>query len=210
MKCAIFDLDGVIVDTSKYHYLAWKKIADDLGFAFTEAHNEGLKGISRMESLDVLLGVGGITLPQAQKERLASEKNEIYLQYVMKITKDNLLEGVCDCLTQLRRSGCKIALGSASKNAKTVLHLLEIENLFDVVVDGTDTSKTKPDPEVFVLAAQRAGVLPADCVVFEDSVAGIEAALAGGMGVVGIGDAANLPQAKLVVSSLGEYLRKFG
>lgn len=210
MKCAIFDLDGVIVDTSKYHYLAWKKIADRLGFAFTETHNERLKGISRAESLNVLLEVGGVTMPQAQKELLASEKNEIYLQYVMKITKENLLDGVRGCLTQLRSSGCKIALGSASKNARTVLRLLEIEGLFDVIVDGTDTSKTKPDPEVFVLAAQRAGVAPADCVVFEDSTAGIEAAHNGGMGVVGIGTAANLPQAQLVVSSLGEYMRKFG
>ena len=149
MKGCIFDLDGVIVDTAKYHYLAWKKIADEFGFVFTEKDNERLKGVSRMASLDILLSIGGVHLSEGEKLQVADKKNEIYLGYILKMTPDEVLPGVLTFLKTLRDQGIKISLGSASKNAKTILHQVGIENLFDAVADGTNVSKAKPDPEVF-------------------------------------------------------------
>ena len=195
----IFDLDGVIVDTAKYHYLALKKIADEFGFVFTEKDNERLKGVSRMASLDILLSIGGVHLSEGEKLQVADKKNEIYLGYILKMTPDEVLPGVLTFLKTLRDQGIKISLGSASKNAKTILHQVGIENLFDAVADGTNVSKAKPDPEVFLKGAELLNLSPADCVVFEDARAGIEAAHRAGMKCVGIGDSVTLREADTVV-----------
>lgn len=200
MKGCIFDLDGVIVDTAKYHYLAWKKIADELGFEFTQRDNERLKGVSRMASLDILLSIGGITLSEEEKLNLADKKNKIYLEYILKMTPDEVLPGVKEFLTALRDAGIKVSLGSASKNAKTILHQVGIEDLFDAVADGNNVTKAKPDPEVFLKGAELLGLPSYQCVVFEDAVAGVEAAHCAGMKCVGVGDPEILKEANAVIA----------
>lgn len=149
MKGCIFDLDGVIVDTAKYHYLAWKEIASELGFEFTEKDNELLKGVSRMASLEILLNIGGINVCEEEKLKLADKKNKIYLSYITKMTSEEVLPGVRDFLEALHQNGIQIALGSASKNAKTILKQVGIEDMFDAIADGTNVTQAKPDPEVF-------------------------------------------------------------
>lgn len=188
MKGCIFDLDGVIVDTAKYHYLAWKEIARELGFDFTEKDNERLKGVSRMASLDILLGIGGVQASEEEKEKLADRKNKIYLEYILRMTPEEVLPGVVEFLTALHREGIRVSLGSASKNAKTILRQVGIESLFDAVADGTNVTKAKPDPEVFLKGAELLGLPAGECMVFEDAVAGIEAAHRAGMKCVGVGD----------------------
>jgi len=205
-KGALFDLDGVLVDTAKYHYLAWKRLAEQLGFEFTEADNERLKGVSRTRSLEIVLEVGGITLTEEEKLRLAEEKNERYLQYIRRMDEAELLPGAKEYLHKLRARGIKIALGSASKNAAFILGRVGIARLFDAIVDGTKVSRAKPDPEVFVVGCKELGLEPADCVVFEDAEAGVQAALAAGMRVVGIGRADILRAANLVVRGLDELV----
>ncbi len=205
-KGALFDLDGVLVDTAKYHYLAWKRLAEQLGFEFTEADNERLKGVSRTRSLEIVLEVGGITLTEEEKLRLAEEKNERYLQYIRRMDEAELLPGAKEYLHKLRARGIKIALGSASKNATFILDRVGIARLFDAIVDGTKVSRAKPDPEVFVVGCKELGLEPADCVVFEDAEAGVQAALAAGMRVVGIGRADILRAANLVVRGLDELV----
>jgi beta-phosphoglucomutase len=202
LKACLFDLDGVIVDTAKYHYIAWKHIADELGFEFTAQHNERLKGVSRMQSLDILLEIGGFKLGENTKEKLAAKKNAIYVDYITKINPDEILPGAEQFLKELRNNRVLIALGSASKNAPIILNRLNITSLFDVIIDGNKVSKAKPDPEVFLIGARELNVLPQECIVFEDAEAGIEAAIAGGMKSVGIGSFANLSKADLVVSGL--------
>ncbi len=187
IKACIFDLDGVIVDTAKYHFIAWREIALQLGFEFTEQHNERLKGVSRMRSLDILLEVGGISLNATTKEVLAEQKNLNYLTYVLQITPNEILPGAKEFLLEIKKLGIKTALGSASKNAVTILNRLEITNLFDAIVDGTMVTKAKPDPEIFLKGAEMVNVNPANCIVFEDAEAGIEAAIAAGMKCVGVG-----------------------
>ena len=207
MKLAIFDLDGVIVDTAKYHYIAWKELADRLGFEFTHEHNERLKGVSRVRSLEILLEIGKMEnkFSEEEKEKMAAEKNKRYVEYISKLKKDELLPGSKELLLELREKGIKTGLGSASKNARQILDSLEITDLFDIIIDGTSTSKAKPDPEVFVLGAKALGIDPKDCVVFEDAQAGIEAALAAGMTAIGVGSAENLKGAGLYVKDLEEY-----
>jgi len=202
MKAALFDLDGVIVDTAKFHYLAWRELANGLGFDISEAQNEHLKGISRMESLDVILGWGKVTLEPAEKERLATVKNGRYVEMIKTIDASEILPGARDYLLALRTRGVKIALGSASKNAEMILKSLGILDLFDAIVDGNQVTKSKPDPQVFALGAQALGVAPKDCIVYEDAVAGVDAAKAAGMHAVGIGKPENLPRADLVVPGL--------
>ena len=199
VSACIFDLDGVIVDTAKYHYLAWKRLAQELGFEFSVEHNERLKGVSRMTSLDILLEVGGLTFSQAEKEVMAARKNEWYLEYIVRMTPEEILPGVVDFLTMLRSKGIKIALGSASKNAMLILERVQLQSYFDAVIDGNKALKAKPDPQVFLLAANELKQAPASCVVFEDAAAGIEAAKAAGMRCVGIGSADVLNQADKVV-----------
>ena len=199
IKALIFDLDGVVVDTAKYHYLAWKELAEELGFFFSEKDNERLKGVSRVRSLEILLEVGNVELDEKTKTELATKKNAEYLEYIMKMTPDEILPGVINILNAARDRGLKIAIGSASKNAITILERLNLLEYFDTIVDGNKVSKAKPDPEVFLNAAKEMGVKPEECIVFEDAEAGIEAAINGGMQVVGIGDEKNLNKARIVV-----------
>ncbi len=187
MKAFIFDLDGVIVDTAKYHFICWKQLADDLGIPFTEKENELLKGVSRVNSLELILKLGQQTLPQAEKDHLLVEKNDNYLKYISKMTSDEILPGVADFIAQLKAKNIPTALGSASKNARTILQVLHIESWFDAVVDGTNVTKAKPNPEVFLQGAKLLGVAPDNCIVFEDSVAGVQAANTANMISVGIG-----------------------
>lgn len=208
MKAGLFDLDGVIVDTAKFHYLAWRELANGLGFDISEAQNEQLKGISRMESLDVILKLGGATLPAEEKLRLATIKNDRYVEMIKQIDASEILRGAKEYLLELRSRGVKVALGSASKNATIILQNLGIIDLFDAIIDGNKVSKSKPDPEVFLLGAKELGVAPSACVVYEDAAAGVEAAKAGGMYAVGIGDAANLPGADMVVPGLYSLLAR--
>ncbi len=202
MQAGLFDLDGVIVDTAKFHYLAWRELANGLGFDISEAQNEQLKGVSRMESLDIILGIGGVALDDAEKLRLATVKNARYVEMVGTIDATEILRGAREYLESLRARGVKVALGSASKNAEIILQNLGVRELFDAVIDGTKISKSKPDPEVFLLGAKALGVPPSACAVFEDAAAGIQAAKAGGMYAVGIGHTENLPGADVVVPGL--------
>ncbi len=202
---AIFDLDGVIVDTAKYHYLAWKRLGKELGIDFTEEQNEDFKGVSRMACMDIMCKLAGKEdMSQEERERLANLKNEWYVKSIGELDESELLSGAKDLLVALKENGIKVALGSASKNALPILERTGIVKYFDTIVDGNHVTKAKPDPEVFVLGAQRLGVEPSKCVVFEDSVAGIEAAHIAGMGCIGIGSAENLPNAKTVVAGLDQ------
>ena len=206
MKGAIFDLDGVIVDTAKYHYLAWKELAEELGFFFSENDNERLKGVSRMRSLEILLEVGGITATEEEKLEFAKRKNERYIELLQNLNKSELLEGAEEYLKSLRKDGILISLGSASKNAPFILEKLQIADFFDAIVDGNSVSKAKPDPEVFLKAAQMLGLPAEDCCVFEDSQAGIEAARRAGCSVVAIDKGGVLEDADKYVKCLGELL----
>lgn len=192
IKACLFDLDGVIVDTAKYHYLAWKRLANELGFDFTEQHNERLKGVSRMRSLEILLEVGNKSYPLSEMEKMAARKNEWYVEFISKIEPDEILPGAEAFLNELKSKGIKTALGSASKNAPLILERIGLTKIFDAVIDGTKVSKAKPDPEVFLKGAQELGVEPESCIVFEDAQAGIEAAKNGNMLCVGVGSPENL------------------
>ncbi len=198
IKACLFDLDGVIVDTAKYHFIAWKEMAAGLGFDFTEKENELLKGVSRMRSLDILLEIGKITKTGEEKFRLAEQKNQRYLEYVNQMTEEEILPGVAKFIDDLRSNGVLIALGSASKNAPLIMERIHLAEKFDAIVDGNSVTKAKPDPEVFLKCAELLKVKPHECVVFEDAQAGIEAALNGGMKVIGVGSPENL--------SLADYL----
>jgi len=202
MHAAIFDLDGVIVDTAKYHYLAWKRLANENGFDFSEADNERLKGVSRTRSLEILLEIGSLTLAESAKEALAAKKNAWYVEYIRHMDTSEILPGAAEYLQRLRKRGVKTAIGSASKNAPLILERLEIASLFDVVMDGTKVQQAKPDPEVFLRAAGELGVPAEICVVFEDAEAGIEAAHRAGMGAVGIGRPFTLKDADMVIAGL--------
>lgn len=199
IKACLFDLDGVVVDTARYHYLAWKKIADDLGFEFSEHDNERLKGVSRMESLDILLEIGKIKADLQTREELAATKNSLYVSYIQKMTPEEILPGVIRFLDELHNSGMLIALGSASKNAMSILEKINIAHKFDAVIDGNKVSRAKPDPEVFLKGAFELGMDPQDCLVFEDAQAGIDAARNGGMHIIGIGQPGNLKNAEFVI-----------
>lgn len=207
MKGAIFDLDGVLVDTAKYHYLAWKKLADQLGIDFTEADNERLKGVSRVRSLEILLEIGGVEKDELAQSRLREMKNEWYLSFIKDMTAEELLPGAKEYLLQLKKEDVKISLGSASKNAVAILKSLHIYELFDEIIDGTKVINAKPDPEVFLKAAEGLGLEPKECVVFEDAAAGVQAGKAAGMYVVGIGTVDNLPDADEVVAGLYELVK---
>ena len=195
-KAFIFDLDGVIVDTAKYHYLAWKKIANELGIDFTHEHNELLKGVSRVRSLDIILGLGNVEASQDQKDQWLVQKNEEYLTYLVDMDQSEILPGVMSVLEFLKANQQPIALGSASKNARPILEKTGILSYFDVIVDGNDVSNAKPDPEVFLQAAQKLGISNENSIVFEDSVAGIQAANIATMTSIGIGEASILNEAK--------------
>lgn len=197
----LFDLDGVLVDTAQYHFLAWQRMAAELGIHFGEAENEQLKGISRAESLNRILAWGGKTLTDAEKQHWMTLKNDGYLELVRGMPADDYLPGAHEFLRASRAAGIKVALGSASKNAPLILERLGWIPLFDALVDGNVVTASKPDPEVFLEGARRLGLKPEECVVFEDSEAGVEAARRGGMKVVGIGQGLD---ADLLVSGLDQ------
>ena len=200
VKACLFDLDGVIVDTAIYHFQAWRRLANELGFDFTEHQNEQLKGVSRMESLDLILGWGNVTLSEEEKLNWATRKNDWYLDLVKEMTPKEVLPGVKKFLVLLRENNIKIALGSASKNAKLILERIEMLPYFDAIIDGNRITKSKPDPEVFLLGAEATNCEPEECVVFEDAVAGVKAGKSGGMRVIGVGQPDILIEADLVIS----------
>ena len=195
-KAFIFDLDGVIVDTAKYHFLAWQKLANQLGIEFTHEHNEGLKGVSRVRSLEIILELGKIQATEEDKNQWLIQKNEEYLSYLVTMDEKELLPDVIRVLQYLKDKNQFIALGSASKNARPILEKTNIMHFFDAIVDGNDVSNAKPDPEVFLRATQLVGVTNENAIVFEDSVAGIQAANIANMTSVGIGDQSVLHEAK--------------
>jgi len=204
IAACIFDLDGVIVDTAKYHFLAWKRLTDQLGIQFSEEDNERLKGVSRMASLDIILEIGKRKTDEKSKQEYAALKNKWYVEYISKMTPAEILPGCLPFIRELRNNNIRIAIGSASKNTPMILENVGIRDLFDAVSDGNIISKAKPDPEVFLKAAEMVGVKPGNCVVFEDAVAGVKAALNAGMMCVGIGSPKILTEAHFVVSGLYE------
>ena len=208
-KAFIFDLDGVIVDTAKYHYLAWKKIADTLNIDFTHQHNELLKGVSRVRSLEIILGLGNVEATEEQKNEWLNQKNEDYLAYIDKMDDSEILPGVMRVLNFLKDNNQPIILGSASKNARPILEKVQILNYFDDIVDGNDVSNAKPDPEVFIVGARKANQANENSIVFEDSVAGIEAANTAKMTSIGIGEASILNEAKFNFNNFEEISEDF-
>ncbi|WP_242203147.1 beta-phosphoglucomutase [Aestuariivivens insulae] len=205
----IFDLDGVIVDTAKYHFLAWKNLADDLGIAFTETHNELLKGVSRVRSLEILLEIGNLELPEAKKQEILVSKNEDYLGYITKMGPEEILPGVNGLLDTLDDLGIKYVLGSASKNATLILKQVNLLHRFSGIVDGNSVSKAKPDPEVFLIGAKQLNLQPEQCIVFEDAIAGIEAANQANMISIGVGDKETLNEADYNFNNLTEIPENF-
>lgn len=201
----IFDLDGVLVDTAKYHYIAWKKLADELGVPFTETDNERLKGVSRMDSLDIILSIGALSLPNQRKIELAKKKNNSFVEFINNMSPDEIFPGVKDLLVSIKEKQFGVALASSSKNAPAVLRLLKIEDLFDVVVDGTMVNQAKPDPKIFLLAAELLGKHPSQCVVFEDAEAGVEAAKRANMKCIGIGNPQSLSKADLIIPQVADF-----
>jgi beta-phosphoglucomutase len=208
-KGFIFDLDGVIVDTAKYHYLAWKKLADELGFEFTEEQNEMFKGVSRKRCLEILLDLGNIEASQEQFDKWMIEKNEDYLSYIDKMDEKEILPKVKKVLKYLKKKEQPIALGSASKNAQPILEKVGLLPYFKSIVDGNSVSKAKPDPEVFLIAANDLKIKPEECIVFEDSVAGIQAANIANMISIGIGDKKVLHEADYIFKDFSEMNTKF-
>lgn len=189
-KGIIFDLDGVICSTDQYHYQAWKKLADEIGVYFDEKINNRLRGISRTASLDIILERAACRYSAEEKERLAEKKNQLYIQLLQEMNTSDLSDEVRETLEKLRFKGYKLAIGSSSKNAKLILRRLGLGSFFDAVSDGTNIRRSKPDPEVFLKAAEYLNVAPHDCLVVEDALAGIDAAVSGGFDSAGIGEAA--------------------
>ena len=207
MQAAIFDLDGVIVDTAKYHFQAWRRLAAELGFELEPEVNELLKGVSRQRSLEIVLEAGGVAADHNQEARLrmAERKNRWYVELVSGMDAGEILPGALECLGACRAGGVQTALGTASRNASLILDRLGIRGCFDVVVDGESVSRPKPDPEVFLVASRRLGVAAAFCAVFEDAVAGVEAAKRAGMYAVGIGRPEILSAADEVIPGLDRF-----
>ena len=208
-KGFIFDLDGVIVDTAKYHYLAWKKLANELGFEFTEEQNELFKGVSRKRCLEILLDIGKIAATQKQFDTWMIEKNVDYLEYIKNMDASEILPDVPRVLEYLNKNNIPIALGSASKNARPILEKVGLLHYFDAIVDGNNVTKAKPDPEVFLLAAKQLGINAIDCVVFEDAVAGIQAANSAKMISIGIGEEKVLNEAQFNFQDFTQISIKF-
>ncbi|KKX48965.1 MULTISPECIES: beta-phosphoglucomutase [Sphingobacterium] len=204
IKGVIFDLDGVLVDTAVFHFQAWKRLAQELGFDFTEIENEQLKGVSRIASLEKILNWAGVDASESEKIEMAERKNRWYLDLVEQMKADEILPGSLELLHWLKKNGYQVALGSASKNAPLILEKTGMISFFDVLVDGNSVSLSKPNPEVFLKAARDLKLLPEVCLVFEDAQAGVDAARAAGMSVIGIGS--NLNGTDLSISSLEEVL----
>lgn len=204
-KAVIFDLDGVIVTTDECHYKGWKKLADEEGIYFDREINRRQRGVSRMESLEVLLEKAERTYTQEEKTEMAERKNNYYREYIKSLTTADTLPGVMDFCSYLRENGVKLAIGSSSKNTPTILAGIGLDNYFDAVADGNQIKNSKPDPEVFLLAAKLLGIDPTDCMVVEDAEAGVEAALAGGMDVLGVGDSVVNTNATYKAENLAKF-----
>lgn len=204
MKAVIFDLDGVICFTDKLHYKAWKTVADEQGIYFDEKINDRLRGVSRMASLDIILERAGRAYSLDEKKEIAEKKNSIYVSLLDTMNENDLDDGVKEVLDTLRERGTLLAIGSSSKNTKKILEKLGLKDYFDAVSDGTNITRSKPDPEVFLKAAQMLGVEPEDAIVVEDALSGIDAALAGGFKCVGIGEAATHPQVTYSIKDMAE------
>ncbi len=204
IKACIFDLDGVIVDTAIYHYKAWRRLANSLDFDFTTEQNEELKGISRIESLKIILRWGSMQKSIEEMEELATKKNDWYVAMIKEMTPAQILPGAKEFLDEVKANDYLVALGSASKNSSLILKQIGLTSYFDVLVDGNKVTKSKPDPEVFLTAARELSTEPENCVVFEDAIAGVQAANAGNMKAVGIGEKKILNEADLVISGLHE------
>ncbi len=204
IQAVIFDLDGVIVSTDEFHFLAWKQLADIEQIPFTRGDNERLRGVSRMESLDILLEKASRTYSDAEKESIATRKNANYRESLKDLSPADILPGVTEVLKGLRARGIKIAIGSSSKNAGPILAAIGLDKTFDAVVDGTHIERSKPDPEVFTLAGQQLGVPPDQCLVVEDADAGVDAGLAAGMPVLAVGSATGHPGATLKAADLSK------
>ncbi|WP_291243081.1 beta-phosphoglucomutase [Fournierella sp.] len=203
LKAVVFDLDGVLTDSAKYHYQAWKMLADKLGIPFDEEYNEKLKGVSRMESLELILQNGNAQDKYTQEEKvaMATEKNEFYKQLIHQITPEDVLPGIHDFLEQLKAAGIKTAVASVSHNAPFILERLELDKYFDYICDAAQVPRAKPFPDIFLSAAQNLGVEPANCIGVEDAQAGIQAINAAGMMSVGVGTESQMQEAKLILPS---------
>ena len=207
MRAFIFDLDGVLVFTDKYHYLAWKQVADELGIYFDEIINNRLRGVSRMESLEIILErYEGSPLSRSDKEKFAEKKNEIYRKSLAEMTPNDVTEETRNTLIELKNRGYKLAIGSSSKNAKFILERVGLTQYFDAISDGTNITKSKPDPEVYLKAAEFLGEEASECVVVEDAYSGIDAAKSAGMEAIGIGDAYSYDRADYRISFFSELL----
>ncbi len=202
----IFDLDGVICHTDNYHYIAWKELANKLNIDFDENKNNLLRGVSRMESLNILLGARKDEFTEDEKVKLAAEKNDTYVKLLDKMSNKDLSNDVLNTLKTLQRRNKKIAIGSSSKNAKIILNKLGIIDMFDAIVDGNDIKNSKPDPEVFLLASEKLGYEPSKCLVIEDALSGVEAGINGGFDVAGIGDATKHSKLKIVLQTISDLL----
>ena len=208
VKACIFDLDGVIVDTARYHFLAWKRLAGQLNIHFTEKDNERLKGVSRMASLDIILEIGNMRMDHKLREEYATLKNKWYVEYISRMTPAEVLPGSLQFVNELKSAGIKVAIGSASRNTPMILERVGMDKLFDAVADGNVVHKAKPDPEVFITAAKMLNAESCHCVVFEDAVAGISAGISAGMLCIGIGSPEVLAEAHYVVSGLDKMSLK--
>lgn len=202
IQAVIFDLDGVIVSTDEFHYLAWKELADAEGIPFDREDNERLRGVSRMESLDILLEKSSRPYDEGEKESMATRKNDIYRGLLERLSPADILPGVNDVLAGLQAAGVKVAIGSSSKNAGPILRAIGLDGAFHAVADGTHITRSKPDPEVFTLAAAKVGIPAEHCLVVEDANAGVDAGVAAGMRVLAVGSAADHPAATLRAKDL--------
>ncbi|MBK1880429.1 beta-phosphoglucomutase [Pelagicoccus mobilis] len=206
VKGVLFDLDGVVVFTDKYHYLGWKKVADDNGWNFDEEVNHGCRGVPRLASLQVILDHNKVELSQEEKERFADKKNEVYKELLKQINAEDVYPGVIPFLEKLRNAGIKMAICSSSKNATTVLDALDLTSFFGAVITGNDIEKPKPDPEIFLKGAASLGLTSDECIVFEDAESGVQAAHAAGMKCIGVGEAAHLPSAKTCITDYASVM----
>lgn len=204
IKAVIFDLDGVIVSTDEFHYQAWKKLADKEGIFFNKEINHRLRGVSRMASLDIILEKSNKTYSDQEKVDLTNFKNDIYLNFLDDLTPNDLLPNALNLIYYLKDKGIKVAIGSSSKNTEKILNQLQITDLFNAVADGNDITRSKPNPEVFLVACEKLGLLPDECLVVEDAISGIEAAKAAGMTAVAINDACNSDLADYKIKDLIE------
>lgn len=207
IKACIFDLDGVIVDTAGYHFIAWRRLANELGFDFTEEENEKLKGVSRIKSLELILKWGDISVPEEKKQELTDRKNSWYVDYIRQMTPAEILDGVVPFLDELKNRGIRIGLGSASKNAPTIIEQVGLLDYFDVMIDGgkVPRGKGKPNPLTFQLGIDALDVRAEECIVFEDAEKGVDAALACGTYVIGIGDEQVLNHAHYVMPTFKDH-----